>query len=129
MFLVLKFWIIYLTKFCLTSFPQTFDKTGLLTSVVTTTLHSPSQPSCQCEEPLLSYSISIWTRLGWGFRGRNASENQWNKLKSLKVAKWRKYEWRMMKDDDFKLLRGFTYIQTDKRTDICDCRVAFATEN
>ena len=30
----------------------------------------------------------------------------------------------MMKDDDFKLLKGFA----DKRTDICDCRVAFATE-
>ena len=29
-----------------------------------------------------------------------------------------------MKDDDFKLLRGFA----DERTDICDCRVAFATE-
>ena len=34
----------------------------------------------------------------------------------------------MMKDDDFKLLRGFEDRQTDKRTDICDCRVAFATE-
>ena len=35
----------------------------------------------------------------------------------------------MMKDDDFKLLRGFDYGRTDRRTDICDCRVAFATEN
>ena len=35
----------------------------------------------------------------------------------------------MMKVDDFKLLRGFADKQTDKRTDICDCRVAFATEN
>ena len=34
----------------------------------------------------------------------------------------------MMKDDYFKLLRGFDNRQTDKRTDICDCRVAFATE-
>ena len=34
-----------------------------------------------------------------------------------------------MKDDDFQLLRGFDYGQTDKRTDICDCRVAFATES
>ena len=34
----------------------------------------------------------------------------------------------MMKDDDFKLLRGFADGQTNKRTDICDCRVAFATE-
>ena len=31
----------------------------------------------------------------------------------------------IMKDDDFKLLRGFGY----GLTDICDCRVAFATEN
>ena len=30
----------------------------------------------------------------------------------------------MMKDEDFKLLRGFA----DRQTDICDCRVAFATE-
>jgi len=35
----------------------------------------------------------------------------------------------MMKDDDFKLLRGFEDGQTDERTDIGDCRVAFATEN
>ena len=39
----------------------------------------------------------------------------------------------MMKDDDFKLLRGFADGQTDewtdKQTDICDCRVAFVTEN
>ena len=39
----------------------------------------------------------------------------------------------MMKDDDFKLLGGFgdglTDRQTDGQTDICDCRVAFATEN
>ena len=34
----------------------------------------------------------------------------------------------MMKDDDFKLLRGFDYGQTDRITDICECRVAFATE-
>ena len=34
----------------------------------------------------------------------------------------------MMKDDDFKLFRGFEDGQTDERTDICDCRVAFATE-
>ena len=49
-------------------------------------------------------------------------------------------EWRMMKDegwmmkdDYFKLLRGFASWQTDrlpdKQTDICECRVAFATEN
>ena len=34
----------------------------------------------------------------------------------------------MMKDDDFKLLRGFDDKQTDHWTDICECRVAFATE-
>ena len=65
-----------------------------------------------------------------------------NKLKSLKVAKWRKDEWRMMKDewrmmkdegwmindDNFKLLWGFADWLTDRRTDICECRVAFATE-
>ena len=34
----------------------------------------------------------------------------------------------MMKDDDFKLLRGFGDGQTNRQTDICDCRVAFATE-
>ena len=33
-----------------------------------------------------------------------------------------------MKDDDFKLLRGFADGQMNERTDICDCRVAFATE-
>ena len=39
----------------------------------------------------------------------------------------------MMKDDDFKPFRGFedrqTNRRTDGRTDIGDCRVAFATEN
>ena len=46
-----------------------------------------------------------------------------------------KDEWRMMKDegwmmkdDDFKLLWGFADWLTDRRTDICECRVAFATE-
>ena len=39
----------------------------------------------------------------------------------------------MMKNDDFNLLRGFADGQTDgltdEQTDICDCRVAFATDN
>ena len=39
----------------------------------------------------------------------------------------------MINDDDMKLLRGFadrrTNGQTNKRTDFCDCRVAFTTEN
>ena len=34
----------------------------------------------------------------------------------------------MMNDDDFKLLKGFALGQTNKRTDICNCRVAFAAE-
>ena len=33
-----------------------------------------------------------------------------------------------MKDDDFKLLGGFDLWQTNGQTDICDCRVTFATE-
>ena len=32
-----------------------------------------------------------------------------------------------MKDNDFKLLRGFADV-TDEQTDICDCRVAFAAK-
>ena len=35
----------------------------------------------------------------------------------------------MKNDDDFKLLSGLDYRQTDRLTDICECRVAFATEN
>ena len=35
----------------------------------------------------------------------------------------------MMNDDDFKLLRGFSSERTDRLTDICECRVAFVTEN
>ena len=47
----------------------------------------------------------------------------------------------MMKDDDFKLLKGFalgrtnggtdrqTNEQMNEQTDICDCRVSFTTEN
>ena len=34
-----------------------------------------------------------------------------------------------MNDDDFKLFRGFGDRLTNGRTDICECRVAFATEN
>ena len=63
-------------------------------------------------------------------------------LKSCKMKEvWRimKDEWRMMKDvrwmmkdDDFKLLKSFalglTDKQTNRQTDICDCRVAFVTE-
>ena len=49
---------------------------------------------------------------------------------SEKCERWMKNnEGWMMKDDDFKLLRGFADGQANERTDICDCRVAFATEN
>ena len=34
----------------------------------------------------------------------------------------------MMKDDDFKLWGVFAFRQTDEQTDICNCRIAFATE-
>ena len=34
----------------------------------------------------------------------------------------------MKKDEGVKLFRGFADRQTDRQTDICDCRVAFATE-
>ena len=35
----------------------------------------------------------------------------------------------MMKDDDFKLFRGYVDRQMDKQTDICDHRVKDSTEN
>ena len=38
-------------------------------------------------------------------------------------------EWWMMKDADFKLLRGFEDRQTNEQTYIGDCRVTFVTEN
>ena len=41
-----------------------------------------------------------------------------DELRMMKDERW------MMKDDDFKLLKGFAF----GRTDICNCRVAFATE-
>ena len=50
----------------------------------------------------------------------------------MKNEEWwmMKVEWwkLKMKDDDFKLLRGFADWRTNGRTDICDCRVAFVTE-
>ena len=51
---------------------------------------------------------------------------QAEKLKSFEMKEgWIKNAegWRM-KDDDFKLFRGFA----DEQTDICRCRVTFATE-
>ena len=77
-------------------------------------------------------SINVLVCDGW-------PGNVWdiNKLKSLKVAKWRKDEWRMIKNDEgwwrlseewwFQDVGGFCF-RTDRQTDICDCRVAFATE-
>ena len=47
----------------------------------------------------------------------------------LKSREKRKDEWRMMKDDDFKQLRGFGNGQRNGQTDISECRIAFATEN
>ena len=46
------------------------------------------------------------------------------------MDKWRmmKDEGWMMKDADFKLLRGFADGLTDRRTDIFECTVAFVTE-
>ena len=35
----------------------------------------------------------------------------------------------MMQDYDFKLLRGFGYRRTDRIMGICECCVAFVTEN
>ena len=35
----------------------------------------------------------------------------------------------MVKDDDFKQLRGFGNGQRNGQTDISECRIAFATEN
>ena len=35
----------------------------------------------------------------------------------------------MLKDDDFKLLRGFEDELTDRQTDISECRFAFVTES
>ena len=48
----------------------------------------------------------------------------------MKVELWKmKVERWMMKDEGFKLLRGFDDEQTEGLTDICECRVAFVTEN
>ena len=57
-------------------------------------------------------------------------KDEWRMMKD--EGRVMKDEWGVMKDDDFKLLRGFedeqTDGQTEERTDICDCRVTFATE-
>ena len=55
-------------------------------------------------------------------------KDEWRMMKDerrmMKVEWWKL----KMKDDDFKLLRGFADWRTNGRTDICDCRVAFVTE-
>ena len=53
-------------------------------------------------------------------------KDEWRMIKNDEG--WMKDEWRMMKDDDFKLLRGFASKQMDSLADICECRVAIATE-
>ena len=60
-------------------------------------------------------------------------KKQAEKLKSRKMVKdegWMmKDEGWMMKVEWLKLLRGFDDKQTEGLTDICECRVAFVTEN
>ena len=64
---------------------------------------------------------------------------QAEKLKSREMKEgWMKNDKGWMKDDEgwmkneegwwFQAVEGFWW-RTNKRTDICDCRVAFATEN
>ena len=50
-------------------------------------------------------------------------KNVKDELRMMKVEGW------MMNDDNFKLLRGFDLWLMNKRTVICECRVAFTTEN
>ena len=55
-------------------------------------------------------------------------KDEWRMIKNDEG--WMKnYEGWRIKDDDLKLLRGFASERTDGLTDICECRVAFATEN
>ena len=87
---------------------------------------------------------SLLGHYAWWIPLTYAFKKQAEKLKSREMKEgwmkndevWMKDEWRMMKDegwmmkdDDFKLLRGFASEQTDRRTDICECRVAFAAKN
>ena len=66
--------------------------------------------------------------------GKAPMKTSWKAYKSRNEGRmneeWMKNDegW-MLKDDDFKLLRGFADWLTDEQTDICECRVAFATEN
>ena len=109
---------------------------------------------CVLTTPPLPFTEKFYFRFGWitqlfvskwilpKVSWKLVKSQQAEKLKSRKMQEgWMKNDqgWRMndegwmMKDDDFKLLRGFcdwlTDGQTNERTDICECRVAFATEN
>ena len=93
---------------------------------------SPLQPLAHkptgCPKKMLvlsTYDFYLGRFLGVNFGNKKNIRLFSNKLKSLKVAKWRKDEWRMMKDewwgmndDDFKLFRvlWLTDRQTDERT-------------
>ena len=79
-------------------------------------------------EYLRHFRESVWWSMNVVFSATNKHVAQ-NKLKSLKVTKWvRNDEWWRMKDEGwwFQAVGGFAFWQTDN---ICDCRVAFATEN
>ena len=57
------------------------------------------------------------------------NDDEWWRMNERWKDEWKmKDEWWMMKDDDFKLLKGFADKWTDGWTDIYDCRVAVATE-
>ena len=73
---------------------------------------------CICHDhkfgKFLTSSIHHWMLLNQLEDDENADEISWRK--------WR------VKDEGWRL-RGFAYGQMNKQTDICNCRVAFGTEN
>ena len=94
--------------------------------------------SCEFTEYyILSKSITsaVWTNTsteGCLFRDEQIKFKR-TQIFSSRLGHQNFQGWWRMKDDDFKLLRGFADWRTDRRTkdnrtDICDCRVAFATE-
>ena len=96
-----------------------------------TTSHTATATQLQNTIISICNSFQIFNQQAEKLKSREMKEG-WMKNDEV----WMKDEWRMMKDegwmmkdDDFKLLRGFASEQTDRRTDICECRVAFATEN
>ena len=59
------------------------------------------------------------------------NDDEWWRMNERWKDEWKmKDEWWMMNDEGwcFQAVEGFCR-QTDRRTDICECRVAFATEN